>query len=373
MRATPPEQSSSIGATHCSDKLLIRPSNPSDIEDFYELARLAGAGFTSLPANEALLADRLLSSDRAFAGGPGVFMLALEDTEKRRIVGCAAIKPGGPARRDFLNFQINGDHSNLTPTARYADLTEVGSLLLHPEYRSGGIGPWLSRSRYLLIASDLERFGPQIFSELRGVVDEDDCSPFYESVCAPHFGCSFAEADALSAHGRQAELNALLPTQPIVIDDLTASARQTMAQPHHAGRRALEFLQADGFRFEGVIDLLDGGPAVVAPTSRIRTIRESFEAPLQSAVADQELGCNAYVAIGRGPRFRCLRADVSIGVDRIVRGSFATGLDVISEDPMIGRVRLVNDTRAIGPSLKPPISALTCSSSIDTMGEQQDP
>ena len=96
-------------------------------------------------------------------------------------------------------------------------MTEVGSLLLHPDYRAHGVGPWLARSRYLLIAGDVDRFGEQIFSELRGVVNEDDRSPFYDGVCARYFDCSFADADELCAHGLQADLNALLPDEPITL------------------------------------------------------------------------------------------------------------------------------------------------------------
>ncbi|MEZ5934672.1 MAG: arginine N-succinyltransferase [Alphaproteobacteria bacterium] len=324
-----------------SENLVIRPSSPSDIEDFYELATLAGAGFTSLPANEAVLAERLSASARAFEGEPGVLMLVLEDRSQRRVVGCAAVKPGGTPRPDFLNFSITD--SALTPTSRYADMTEVGSLLLHPDYRKSGIGPWLAKSRYLLIATDLERFGGNIFSELRGVVDADDRSPFYDAVCAPYFGCSFAEADDRCAHGRQGELNALLPAHPIPLESLPPSASAAMAQPHQAGRRALDYLDQEGFRFEGVVDLLDGGPAVVAETRSIGTISQSFEALLQPCDIDDEISAEAYIAVGIGPDFRCWRAGVSLGHDGEVRCPPDVLEPPSSQDTSTARVRLVDD------------------------------
>ena len=369
MRSTPPDRLSSTDAENCTDDLLIRPATASDIEDFYELARLAGAGFTSLPANEAVLAERLLSSERAFAGEPGVLMLALEDTAKKRVVGCAAVKPGGRARENFLNFRIDDDRRSLTPTARYADMTEVGSLLLHPDYRRGGIGPWLSRSRYLLIATDQDRFGSHIFSELRGVVDEEDRSPFYDAVCAPYFGCSFAEADNLSAHGRQGELNALLPELPIALNGLDAKARDAMAQPHRAGRRALDFLREDGFRFEGVVDLLDGGPAVVAPSRAVRTIKESFEAPLRSTAADGEIALTAYVAVGSGPDFRCFRTDVSIQKDGSIRCALGDDVDTKDGGGLVGRVHLVDEARTSHPRLKPPASKVKAQGQPELVAE----
>jgi len=295
-------------------------------------------------------------------------MLALEDRRQRRVVGCAAVKPGGRPRPDFLNFFVQDQQ--LKPTSRYADMTEVGSLLLHPDYRSNGIGPWLACSRYLLIATDLERFGRHIFSELRGVVDEDDRSPFYDSVCAPHFGCSFAEADDRCAHGCQAELNALLPKDAIALDSLSSDARAAMAQPHAAGRRALDYLEAEGFRFEGVVDLLDGGPAVVAESRAVKMIQQSFEVPIQPSKLDDDRMIDAYVALGSGPDFRCCRMSVSLEDD----GSMGCSVDDLSALEMqaeaIGRVRLIDEGQS--PSrLKPPATSLQGDAQFDRWEDQR--
>lgn len=316
MLSTPPVRPIETIDTPGPEDFLIRPATSSDIGDFYELACLAGAGFTSLPADEAILSERLLASEVAFAGGSGSFMLALEDRQRRRVVGCAAIKPGGTPLPDFLNFQV--DAGKLIPTTRYAGVTEVGSLLLHPDYRRHGIGPWLARSRYLLIAAAPGRFGDSVFSELRGMVDECDRSPFYDAVCAGYFGCSFAEADGLCAEGRQAELNARLPKAPIPLSSLPPDARDAIAKPHQAGRRALDYLTDEGFVFEGVVDLLDGGPAVVADTRSIRTIRQAFQAPIGAGTIDTLEATDSYIAIGAGSDYRCCRSPVTLESGAVV-------------------------------------------------------
>ena len=339
MRSTPPVGSIDADETLYSEDLLIRPATLSDIEDFFELSVLAGAGFTSLPASEALLSERLVASQGAFKGEAGTLMLALDDRRTRRVVGCAAVKPGGKPRADFLNFSI--EDRALRTTSRYSNMTEVGSLLLHPDYRSNGIGPFLARSRYLLIATDLDRFGRHIFSELRGVVGEDDRSPFYDAVCAPYIDYSFAEADDLCAHGRQAEINALLPNAPILLDTLNKAALDAMGEPHRAGRRALDYLEEEGFHFEGVVDLLDGGPAVVAESRSVKTIRKSFEAPVRVGQVDDDTEMDAYIAVGEGPAFRCCRAQISVR-DGAAYGSpdLLEALNVRGE--AVGRVRLSN-------------------------------
>lgn len=285
-------------------EFVIRAAEIADLADFFELASVAGAGFTSLPADEAFLAERLHGSKAAFAGESGVLMLALEDRDRARVVGCAAIKVGGMARSDFLNFRLADDRKTLETTSLYVGLTEVGSLLVHPEYRQFGVGRWLAQSRYLAIAGDLERFGDFIFSELRGLIDENKNSPFYEGVLAHHFDLTYEEADSRSAYGRQAELNAMLPTTPIVIDDICEAAKAAIACPHQDGRKALRFLKEEGFRFEGTVDLLDGGPLVVAPSSTIRTIRTSFTANIMPGVIDDDRSETAILAIGDGAAFR---------------------------------------------------------------------
>ncbi len=289
---------------------MIRAARPSDLADFLALATLAGPGFTSLPANEGLLAERLARSQLAFAGGSGALILALEDQGSGHVIGCAAIKVVAGPRPDFLNFLVADDHATFAPTSSYGDLSEVGSLFLHPRYRRDGLGRWLARSRYLLIAAAPDRFGGRLFSELRGVIDGLGRSPFYDAVGAAHFGMSFQEADRLCAHGREGELNAMLPTTPFRMDGLDPPARAAIGRPHRQGDRALGFLEEEGFRFEGVIDLLDGGPLVVAESRHIRTIRASFLAAIGGGDVDGDDARPAVIAGGAGANFRCCRASV---------------------------------------------------------------
>lgn len=286
---------------------LIRAADISDLSDFFELALVAGAGFTSLPADEALLADRLRHSKSAFLGNRGMLMLALEDLDIGRVIGCAAIKIGNGERSDFLNFLVDDKLGCLSSTSIYQDLTEVGSLLVHPDYRRYGVGRWLARSRYLLISSGLPRFGDLLFSELRGLIDEDRHSPFYDGVLAPHFALTYEEADYLCTHGRQFELNAMLPSLPIWTDEIGAVARAAIGQPHQEGSKALWFLKEEGFRFEGVVDLLDGGPLVCAPSRDVMTIRSSYKANITLGEVGTDDADTMILAFGEGNSFRTVK------------------------------------------------------------------
>lgn len=288
-------------------KFVIRAAEAADLSDFFDLALVAGAGFTSLPANEALLSQRLHRSNTVFNGDHGALFLALEDEQTSRVVGCAAIKTGNTPRPDFLNFAVSDDQESLSPSTIYGDFTEVGSLMVHPDYRQFGVGRWLAQSRYLLIAGDLDRFGDHVFSELRGIIDEEKKSPFYDGVLEAYLNLTYEEADYLSSHGRQAELNAMLPTEPIRLNDVGKAAKTAIGSPHQDGQRALRFLEDEGFVFEGAIDLLDGGPLVVAESRHIRTIQSSFEASIRPGNVDQSKAEAIIISAGQGKSFRSVK------------------------------------------------------------------
>ncbi len=288
-------------------EFVVRAADIGDLSDFFDLALVAGAGFTSLPLDENLLAERLRRSTPAFQGECGTMMLALEDLDAGRVIGCAAIKASKGRRSDFLNFLVDDHRQWLEPTSLYSDLTEVGSLLVHPDYRQYGVGRWLARSRYLVIAGDLPRFGHHLFSELRGVIDDDNHSPFYDGVLAPHFQLTYEEADTFSAQGRQAELNAMLPTSPVCLGAIGTAATAALGRPHQDGAKALWFLEDEGFMFEGAVDLLDGGPLVRATSRHVKTIRTSFMSKIMAGKVGRDEGQPVILAVGNGAEFRSVR------------------------------------------------------------------
>lgn len=59
------------------------------------------------------------------------------------------------------------------------------------------------------------------------------------------------------------------------LDLLDAAARGACGQPHDGGVAARRLLLAEGFCDIGSVDLLEGGPNLVAGTDAIRTVRDS--------------------------------------------------------------------------------------------------
>lgn len=282
--------------------LVVRPARPDDSDAFLELARLSGPGFTSLPEEEAILAARLKTSVASFGAsieGPGEesYVLILEDLSSRRVMGCAAVKASVGLAKPFFNFKVfriaqasnaverRFDLDVMVLVNEFAGCTEVGTLFVRPEARGGGAGRLVAQSRYLLIAAAPQRFAATVIAELRGVVDKDGYSPFWEHLGAKFFRMPFEEADYLSAVTDNQFIVDLMPKFPIYLDLLPEPARAVVGKPHADGEGAMRLLEWEGFRYERVVDIFDGGPLVSAPRDHIRTLRDSRRVTVQGVDA----------------------------------------------------------------------------------------
>ncbi|WP_372917365.1 arginine N-succinyltransferase [Sandarakinorhabdus sp.] len=292
----------------------VRPARAADLPAVLELAKLTGGGFTNLPPDEAALARRIAWSDASFARTDDVphgelYLLLLEEVATGRIGGTGMVFSRVGSEWPFYSYKL----CTLTQTSRelartlriqFLSLTsdfdgasEVGGLFLHPDLRTGGLGRLLARARYLFIAQHRARFGDRLIAELRGVMDADGHSPFWDALGRKFFGLSFPEADEFNAvHGNQFIAD-LMPRHPIYTDLLTDDARAAIGQPHASGRAALAMLLSEGFAFDNYVDIFDGGPTVNARIDDLKTIRSARETEV-AALADAIDGPSHLVAAG---------------------------------------------------------------------------
>ena len=277
--------------------LLMRPVTMGDVDDLARLASIAGEGMTSLPQDRAALTSNVESAvasfERTVPDSNDYFLLVLEDTEAQRVVGTSAVYARTGSRQAFYAYRIMSvthySHSIdkevrsrlLHLTNDYTDFSEMGTLFLDPEYR--GNGHWLSRSRYLLMAQFPERFAADVIGELRGWFDESGVSPFWEALGAKFFQMPYAEADKLSGTGSNQFITELMPKYPIYTNLLPAAAEAVMGKPHGATRRAMDMLLEEGFQYENLIDVFDGGPLVRASVAQIRSVQQAVSGIAQAA------------------------------------------------------------------------------------------
>jgi arginine N-succinyltransferase len=288
------------------------------------MAKLTGGGFTNLPADKGVLVDKLIRSERAFGRdteerADDLFVFVLEDTETGLARGTCQIFSQVGSECPFYSYRI----TTLTQTSKALDKTfraemlnlvtdfdgcsEVGGLFLHPQARAGGLGLLVARSRYLFIKLHRQRFAARVLAELRGVIDEGGNSAFWDAIAGRFFGMNFREADDFNAtHGTQFIAD-LMPRTPIYTALLTDAARAVMGRPHPSGEAAMRMLEAEGFSFDGYIDIFDGGPTMSAPTDQIRAIRTARDEIL-AEIGDAEGGQPMLVASGRLTDFTACHA-----------------------------------------------------------------
>lgn len=272
--------------------LVVRAARREDRDKFIELARAAGPGFTSMSVDDTALETKLETAEKSFAGeiddgSAATYQLMLEDTETGTVAGTAAVKPEIGVKKPFFDFKIftlaqasieadkRFDMEAMLLVNDFAGSTEVGSLFVSDIMRGRGAGRLIAQARYMLIASQPERFSDRVLAELRGIVDGDGHSIFYEHVTRPFFKMTFDEADRLSASTDNQFIVDLMPVHPIYLDLLPKAARDVVGHTHPHGKNARSLLEWEGFTYDRYVDIFDGGPLVSCRTDQLRTNRES--------------------------------------------------------------------------------------------------
>ena len=271
--------------------LLIRPLQENDLDDLYAMAQNAGKGLTTLPADRDLLQKKINHARDTFsqrcAPEAGLYLFALEDTERKKTVGISGIQARVGLEEVFYNYRLSvtvnasrelGVHVR-TPTLHLSndmtDNTEICSLLLSDGYKGGGSGLLLSRCRFMYLDEFRKHFSEKIFAEMRGVSDAGGRSPLWDALGSKFFDMEFTEADMLSGLGNKSFIAELMPKYPIYLPMLPETARAVIGRVHENTAPALKMLQAEGFNFNGMVDIFDGGPVVEAFIDNIRTVREA--------------------------------------------------------------------------------------------------
>ena len=321
---------------------VIRPSREDDLEHLYEMAKLSGGGFTNLPADRDALRGKLERSAKAFANTGDelvdeTFLLVLENTETGAVRGTCQLMTQVGQQWPFYSYRLNtlpqySQELDRTVRAEMLHLvtdlegcSEVGGLFLHPNERAGGLGLLLARSRYLFIAMHRQRFAERVLAELRGIIDDRGGSPFWDGVAGRFFGMTFQEADYFNAINGNQFIADLMPKHPVYVAMLDDAARDVIGLPHPTGRAAMKMLENEGFRFEGYVDIFDGGPTMLARTDDVVSVADANPLTLGSTSLDS--GERALLATGTLTDFRCCYGSRNLDGDQIAID--ATGADTL--------------------------------------------
>ncbi|WP_110675770.1 arginine N-succinyltransferase [Salinicola sp. RZ23] len=271
--------------------MRLRPISHHDIDELKSLAQETGVGFTSLPNDHDFLVAKIDKAVAAFEGRvpacERLYFFVLEDEQSGELAGCCAIEAEVGRETPFYHYRVGKlAHSSvqldlhrtidtLFLSSDHTGDAEVASLFLRPAYRRDRNGTLLSKARWLFMAEFRDGFPDKVLAEMRGVIDADGISPFWQCLGSHFFPMEFKQADQLTGLGQKSFIGELMPKYPIYTPFLPEAARACIGQVHEQTRPALEMLKKEGLRWEGYIDIFDGGPTVEAYIDDVGAIRHS--------------------------------------------------------------------------------------------------
>jgi len=339
----------------------IRPIARNDLPEILALSERTGTGLTSLPADNERLASRIARSLASFAGEADIadacYMFVLVESagngaDVDRVVGISAIEAAVGLKEPWYNYHVGtlvhasrqlGVYTS-SPTLflsnDHTGHTELCSLFLDQAYRRGKNGVLLAKCRMLFIAEFASRFAQKVIAELRGKLDAEGLSPFWEGLGRHFFAMEYSTADYLTGIGQKAFIAELMPKHPVYVNLLPQDAREAIGAVHKDTLPARAMLEQEGFRYEGYVDIFDAGPTVECFRDNIHAVRQSQvmpvtlgeEDPVPDSLSDDILWlvCNRHFA-----DFRAIVVSAPARTDRFPLMQYAADALRVSEGDMV--------------------------------------
>jgi arginine N-succinyltransferase len=281
----------------------------------------------NLPADRRHIEGILERSEKSFAAEVPVvereFLFVLEDLTKKRVIGTSMIyAQHGTRRAPHIFFRVEADerysvtldrhfaHRTLRIGYNYDGPTEIGGLILIPEYRRNteALGKALSYVRFLFIRMHRALFREKVLSELLPPLEPDGASKLWEALGRKFTGLTYQEADLLSKDNKEF-IHALFPDDPIHTELLPDDVQALIGQVGPDTKAVESMLRRIGFSYAGQIDPFDGGPHFTAKTDDITIVKEAREVTVRGvgdADGERPWAVLAVELSGQKPRFRAV-------------------------------------------------------------------
>lgn len=271
---------------------IVRSVRLDDIDSLLDLSRLVY--FINLPEDREVLKEKIQLSIDSFAGDiPDKFkreyIFVLENMETQTIVGTSMIigrhgSPDSPhmylelKEKQKYSDTIHGGiiHKVLRLRFEPDGPTEIGGLVLHPEYRGhrAKLGRQLSYARFLFIKMRRRWFKDRILSELMPPLTEAGESVLWEALGRRFTNLSYQDADLLSRKNKEF-ITSLFPKGDIYTVLLPGEARDAIGKVGTETEPVKHMLENIGFHWKEHIDPFDGGPHYWADTDKISVVRST--------------------------------------------------------------------------------------------------
>jgi len=315
----------------------IRAVERDDEDQLLDVARHLDT--VNLPDDREAVREIIDLSQRSFAGEvkdpkKREYVFVLLDVAKKKVVGTSMII-AQLGRRDapYIYLDVLEEekysqtldkhfhHTLLRIGYSYAGPTEIGGLIVDPEYRSvpERLGQMISYVRFLFIATHRTLFRDEILAELLPPLEPDGTSHLWEALGRRFTELSYAEADFLSKKNKEF-IKSLFPDGVIYASLLSQAARDVIGKVGQQTRGVEKMLKRVGFRYAYRIDPFDGGPHFTAPTDEITLVAQTRRAKLARLIDKPPASsARALVArdLGASPFFRAVAASLARDGDGI--------------------------------------------------------
>ncbi len=293
----------------------IRGVVPSDEEQLHQVAHFLNS--VNLPDDRDEIRAIIDQAQKSFTGAikdprRREYVFALVDCAKSRVIGTSMII-GQLGRRDapYIYLDVIDEerysatldrhfkHTTLNIGYSYNGPTEIGGLILLPEYRQEPqrLGLVTSYVRFLFIKMHRDLFRDEVLAELLPPLEADGTSHLWDALGRHFTDLTYAEADRLSKKNKEF-IRALFPEGTIYATLLPKQAQDVIGKVGAQTRGVEKMLRRVGFRYVERVDPFDGGPHFVAPTDEITLVQRTHKTKVGKIASAADIGTTrAMVAV----------------------------------------------------------------------------
>ena len=277
----------------------LRCVTENDLEDLYTLSKFYT--LINLPSDRDMILDIIKGSINSFIHPDkslwkNHFLFVLEDLSKMQVIGCSLIHAQhGTIKEPHFFLTVDREHKYsktintgfIHGTLKLGHLTngptEIGGLILHPDYRKNHsrLGKQLSFVRFLYMALNMGQFKDEVHSELLPPFDSEGKSPLWEALGRKFLNMDYNDADRLSRSNKEFILS-LFPKQIIYETLLPMEARQAIGKVGKDTEPVKAMLEKIGFKYIDEVDPFDGGPHYRCKIQDIAPIHNFKSLPIKS-------------------------------------------------------------------------------------------
>ncbi len=270
---------------------IVRESTPEDVEQILLVAKHLDS--YNLPYDRDAIVGILAKSHASFTGAipseERSFTFVAQEIETGKIVGTSMLyAQHGTKRSPHVYLDVLQDehysetlqkymvHQALRIGYNYNGPTEIGGLILLPEYRGHeeSLGKLLSYCRFLFIAMHRQVFRDQVLSELLPRLEEDGTSRLWKHYGKRFTGLLYREADRISKDNKEF-IKSLFPQGLVYTNLFPQDVQDEIGIVGPQTKGVEKMLRRIGFRYAQQIDPFDGGPHYIANTDTITLVAQS--------------------------------------------------------------------------------------------------